>query len=438
MKVTFTNLRVFNQPVTPGMNTLDAIPYLSKSISHSAQANLSFDDSLFSLEFTALNFLNSNNIDYSYRLAGWDSRWINTSHRHRRASYSNIPAGQYQLHVRAKLHDETWGEDFSTMDIIISPAPWQTTGAYAIYVFILGGLIAVIVWRRQIQYNDLHLANNELNHNNQQLQSQAQQHANEFKHSQEQLKQTELQLFDAQKLAMLGRLVGGMAKRLHSPLNVAMSAASLVEHIHTQMDELNNQHELTQTSLSQYCDDTRQGLVLLQQNLALTNHLITHFKLLNVDPPQQPTRSIELFSLLHQILDDQQQLSHRNIEVTVKCDPATLVSSYPELLTDILNQLINNSLEHGFADKLSVKIIITAEIFAQHLLLEYQDNGTGVNQDELDQLFKPFYTGKPQSNFAGLGMTIVHTIVVHQLGGNIRCTSESGIGFESTIKIPLE
>ncbi len=75
---------------------------------------------------------------------------------------------------------------------------------------------------------------------------------------------------------------------------------------------------------------------------------------------------------------------------------------------------------------------------AGQVLLEYRDNGAGMNSDTLKRLFDPFFTTKRSEGHTGLGAHIVYNLVTALLHGNIYVSSEPGMGVHYRILLPLQ
>lgn len=110
---------------------------------------------VFNFEFSALNYSNVNNVKYSYRLQGFDQDWSGYSLR-REITYTNLPAGDYLLQVRASADINVWGDNPLELHIKIHQAPWYTWQAYTFYsiIFLLLFYSIYRTWRKQllIQY----------------------------------------------------------------------------------------------------------------------------------------------------------------------------------------------------------------------------------------------------------------------------------------------
>jgi ligand-binding sensor domain-containing protein/signal transduction histidine kinase len=94
---------------------------------HEAQEiTLSYRDAVFSLEFAALHFADPHANRYTYRLEGFDQRWVETDASKRFATYTNLDPGRYVFHVRASNKDGVWSEAPATLAITITPPFWKT------------------------------------------------------------------------------------------------------------------------------------------------------------------------------------------------------------------------------------------------------------------------------------------------------------------------
>ena len=94
---------------------------------------LEHSDKLVTFAFSALDFTSPENNRYRYRLEGVDTGWNNVGGQ-RSATYTNLDAGDYVFRVRAANADGVWNEEGLAIPLHVSPAPWNTTLARALYV----------------------------------------------------------------------------------------------------------------------------------------------------------------------------------------------------------------------------------------------------------------------------------------------------------------
>ncbi|MFA5905120.1 MAG: HAMP domain-containing sensor histidine kinase, partial [Desulfobacula sp.] len=112
------------------------------------------------------------------------------------------------------------------------------------------------------------------------------------------------------------------------------------------------------------------------------------------------------------------------------------LNSFPGAFSQILNNLIMNSLIHGFQGM--EKGVITVDISCEekNIIFVYRDNGRGMNEEEKEKVFDPFFTTRRGKGGTGLGMSIVFNLVTQTLKGSIECESSPGNGVVFTMKFP--
>ena len=141
-KVRFTRLRIGNEEILPGNE------YLSQDIATATEIKLHEKEKSFSLEFSALNFEANNAAIYSYRLVGFDDKWIQVPGNRRFASYTNLPPGNYTLQVKYTPDGENEGENITELKITIVPYYYKSAWfILSIIVLILIGIWQFYQWR---------------------------------------------------------------------------------------------------------------------------------------------------------------------------------------------------------------------------------------------------------------------------------------------------
>ncbi len=101
---------------------------------------LDHHDYFFTLEFAALDFTAPEQNRYRYKLEGFDLDWVDLGH-HRRATFTNLDAGQYTLRLEGANHDGVWNEEGASLRIAIAPPPWQSWWAYALYALAAAAVV---------------------------------------------------------------------------------------------------------------------------------------------------------------------------------------------------------------------------------------------------------------------------------------------------------
>jgi PAS domain S-box-containing protein len=252
------------------------------------------------------------------------------------------------------------------------------------------------------------------------------------------LKNTQNQLVESEKMASLGNLVAGISHEINTPVGVALTAASNNTHTIEQLQNLFLERKLTVKDMKKGIAHLKASNELIESSINRTAQLIQTFKQVAVDHNHHEWRIIELPIYLIEIVPTfNSQVAHTNYTVEVVDGPFFDVECAPGDLYQIISQLVNNSINHGFSGRNQGKIIIETEHCGDHWQLRYSDNGNGLNNDTRDHIFEPFYTTRRGDGYAGLGMHLVFNIVCHSLGGTIECTSEEGNGILLTIVLPL-
>lgn len=132
--VVLTNFLRLNESFSPitAMENRDAI-------------QISYQDYLIAFEFAGLDFASPSNNKYSYKLQGFDDDWIEAGDL-RRATYTNLPAGDYTFKVKASNNDGVWNEQGTDLALTVLPAPWYSWWAYLGYMLV-GLLILTLIFR---------------------------------------------------------------------------------------------------------------------------------------------------------------------------------------------------------------------------------------------------------------------------------------------------
>jgi signal transduction histidine kinase len=131
------------------------------------------------------------------------------------------------------------------------------------------------------------------------------------------------------------------------------------------------------------------------------------------------------------------RLKTTNLEIEVNCNDGVTINSYPGAISQILTNLIVNSITHGYEPGDEGRIKIDLDMYGASLMIVYADDGQGMAENDRRQIFEPFFTTKRGRGGSGLGMSIVYNLVTLKLNGTVECESAPGDGTRFTIKIPI-
>ncbi|THU40191.1 response regulator [Niastella caeni] len=145
--VVLTGLQVFNEEITADEKIGNHV-VLEKAIAETNEIRLKYDQNIFSLEFAALNYINSRKNKYAYRLQGFNNNWLYSDGSMRKVTYTNLDPGKYTFYVKASNEDGIWNEKGIAVNIVILPPFWKTRLAWFVYVLFV--VCILIIARRMI------------------------------------------------------------------------------------------------------------------------------------------------------------------------------------------------------------------------------------------------------------------------------------------------
>jgi len=253
------------------------------------------------------------------------------------------------------------------------------------------------------------------------------------------LKDTQNELIRSSKIKLTTRLVAGVAHEINTPLGLTITVATYISGKVKKIHDLSESDALTKEDVSKLTDEILDGMNSLESNLTRVTKLMEHFKQLMLENQNKNPAWFNLNEQLQEICKGlMMDLMGKNVKIDIQCSNTLEIKSYSRAFMQILSQLVNNAIQHGFNDKEEGIITVTCIDEKDQLLMTIRDNGKGMPEEVAEHIFNPFYKGDAKMNGSGLGLAIVENIVNVQLGGNIRCSSslENGTSFE--IQLPID
>jgi len=256
--------------------------------------------------------------------------------------------------------------------------------------------------------------------------------------SYEQLKVAKDELVRSEKLAALGSLVAGIAHELNTPLGNGLMATTT---LHDQMAMLKKEMAEKgprRSTFEAFLKNAEMATDITLRSLNRSAALVTSFKQIAVDQTSSNRGRFSLPALVKDVLIV--------LQPTLKTKPYLLecviadeieLDSFPGPVGQVLTNLINNAIIHGFDGRDHGRIQLSGEKAAGRVIIRVKDDGTGIPDDILPRIFDPFFTTKLGQGGSGLGLHIVHNIVTQVLGGTLNVTTQVGVGSEFIIDIPL-
>jgi PAS domain S-box-containing protein len=252
------------------------------------------------------------------------------------------------------------------------------------------------------------------------------------------LKETQRNLVQAEKMASLAMLVAGIAHEINTPIGIAVSCASHLANRTRELTRAVDEGSLKRSDLQAYAHTAAESSRLMSTNLARAAELIRSFKQVAVDQTSAERRRFDLRVTIDEIITSLgPRLRTSPVLVAIECPAGILIDSYPGAFTQILTNLVMNALVHAFdegsAGTLSIRAVA---IDSQEVELRFADDGKGIPAANRDRIFEPFFTTRRGSGGSGLGLHIVYNLVTQTLGGQIEVESAEGVGTTFVLRLP--
>ena len=388
--------------------------------------------------FTSLLFDRGNESQFVYKLSPGDPDWVQSGGI-RQAHYTNLSPGQYTFTVKAANADGLWNETGVSITVLILPPWWKTWWAYTIFgLLIIGGIWGFIYYRSQ-----------QLRKENLQLEQKVTLRTNQLNHSLEDLKSTQAQLIQSEKMASLGELTAGIAHEIQNPLNFVNNFSD----VNKELIE-----ELKAESLKPNGERNVQLEKEILENLINNEEKISHHGrradsivkgMLQHSRTSGGNKAPTDFNAL---ADEYLRLSYHGIRSKDKLFNATLQTDFdksvgnvniiPQDMGRVLLNLYNNAFyainekSKLQADNYNPTVYVSTTRTNGKFEIRVRDNGNGIPQKVQDKIFQPFFTTKPTGQGTGLGLSLSYDIIKAH-GGEVKVDTQEGAFTEFTIQIPV-
>ena len=244
-------------------------------------------------------------------------------------------------------------------------------------------------------------------------------------------------LVQSRKLAALGDLVAGIAHEINTPIgNGLMAVSALREHVNE--FKKNSAGGLRRSEFNAFMNNTDAATDIALRNLMRSAELIASFKQLAVDQSSSQRRDFMLDRLVHEVLTIlTPTLKRTPYKIETEIPDSIKMDSLPGPLGQVIANLINNSIIHGFDGRDHGVIRIRAHSSDNgQVSIAISDDGKGIAEEHIPRIYDAFFTTKFGQGGSGLGLHIVHSTVTQALQGTIAIRSELGVGTEFDITLP--
>ncbi|MDM8561617.1 hybrid sensor histidine kinase/response regulator [Candidatus Parabeggiatoa sp. HSG14] len=253
------------------------------------------------------------------------------------------------------------------------------------------------------------------------------------------LKTTQAQLVESEKMASLGALVAGIAHEVNTPIGIGITAASTLAAKTKNTAKIYHDKQLKGSALDAYFDTAIRSSRLIFNNLERAGELIQNFKQVAVDQTNLKARTFAIKQYLQDTLDNlNPYLKNTSHQVIVNGDDNVEIESYPGAFSQIVTNLVVNSLNHAYPTGNAGHLCFNLHRESDYLIIEYDDDGCGISPDNLKKIFEPFFTTGRSQGGTGLGLHIVYNLVTQKLKGTIQVESEVGVGTKFIVGLPFK
>ncbi|WP_373398069.1 ATP-binding protein [Algoriphagus halophilus] len=393
-----------------------------------------YDQNSFNFSFNNPAIKGRDKILYRYVLEGADDSWSSPSPISNSKNYYNLVPGEYKFKVATSGFNGVWS-DPASFEFTILPPWWQTWWAYLLFFTIFSGLTYTIVYlRSQWLQKENRILEEKVNHRTIQLKEKI-----------EELKNTQTQLIQSEKMASLGELTAGIAHEIQNPLNFVnnfseVNAELLVE-LKEEMDA-GNQEEVAEL-IKDIIDNEEKINLHGKRADAIVKGMLQHSRSSNGQ--KDPTD-------INALADEYLRLSYHGLRAKDKSFNANMETDFDPTLPKInvvaqdvgrvILNLITNAFHAASEKKQKLNgsefiptVKVTTKNYQDHIEILIKDNGNGISDSVKQKIFQPFFTTKPTGQGTGLGLSLSYDIIKFH-GGEIQVDSELGSGAQFKLIIP--
>ncbi len=243
------------------------------------------------------------------------------------------------------------------------------------------------------------------------------------------------------RMADLGEMVSSVTHELGTPLGVTVTLSSNMTNIGQHIRQLFNESELSEDDFKQFMTDVLESSELIEKNMETARGLIEGFKQVASDQAAPDIREFNLFQYISQVVRIlMTQFKRRPYKLNLNIPGDLTIRSNPGILTQVLTNLINNAIVHGFANREEGSINLNARKILKndknYVELVVEDDGNGILLEIQKKVFNMYFTTRKGFGGTGVGLSIVKSLVEERLQGSISLVSKPEKGTTFTLLIP--
>jgi signal transduction histidine kinase len=322
----------------------------------------------------------------------------------------NLQPGSYRLLIQASTIGTEMMSPEKILSITISNPYWKT---WAFQIFVVLVFIAII-------YAIIQYRSRSLKQQNILLEQKIMMRTNDLKHSLDELKATQTQLIQSEKMASLGQLTAGIAHEIQNPLNFVQNFSELSQEL---LDEM--KQEIKNGNLNaawEISEDVKENLqkVLHHGKRAdgIVKGMLQHSR--SSSGIKEPTS-------INNLADEYLRLAFHGLRAKDKTFNAAITTNFddsvgminiiPQDIGRVILNLITNAFyavtekKKSLSDAYEPSVTVTTKMSNGKIEISVKDNGSGIPQNIIEKIFQPFFTTKPTGEGTGLGLSLSYDII---------------------------
>ncbi|HMG66178.1 MAG TPA: two-component regulator propeller domain-containing protein, partial [Chitinophagaceae bacterium] len=378
---------ISNKQLIPGTDKV-----LPESLSQTEKIKLGYYQNNFAIEFNSVDFItNESDKNLLYKLENYDEAW-RKNRGENKVYYYNVPPGKYVFRVKAVDLYGRWSE--RSLTIIITPPWYKTWWAYLLFALLTFGILrGYIVYRSRKLQREKKILEEKVDLRTKQLQ-----------HSLDDLKTTQSQLIQSEKMASLGELTAGIAHEIQNPLNFVNNFSEVNSELIAEMkQEIDNGNLDDAKTIANNIDENEQKIIFHGKRAdTIVKGMLQHSRSSN--GIKEPTD-------ISALADEYLRLAYHGLRAKDKTFNATMKTDYDQGIGNIniipqdIGRVILNLITNAFyavGERRKVEgegyeptVSVSTMKVGPKVEIKVSDNGGGIPQKVLDKIFQPFFTTKP-------------------------------------------
>jgi len=427
LTVIITDLLINSIPVSPGQGSP-----LKTPVEAASELNLAYDQDNVAFNFSMVDYRKPESTRYFTMLENYDNNWREAIGG-KSSDYFHLTPGRYVFRVKAFNSDGAKEERI--INIRINPPWWRTWWAYGLYALILG-FVVYAVYRNQRR----RIIDREREKSQQIELAQAK----EIEKAYHELRSTQAQLIQSEKMASLGELTAGIAHEIQNPLNFVNNFsdinADLIEEAIAEMGTGNIPE--AKELLESIRENEKKIRTHGGRADAIVKSMLQHSR--TSTGQKEPTD-------INALADEYLKLTYQGLRARDKAFQATLIADFdswvervpvvPQDIGRVLLNLYNNAFYAVSARKMKEgdgfvpTVSVRTKKVGKMIELSVVDNGFGIPAKIREKIFQPFFTTKPTGEGTGLGLSLSYDIIKAH-GGEMRVESAEGEGTTMHVILP--